>query len=273
VRRPLRALGLALCAGGLLACASTSPSPAASDGPPPATAQVEPPASERDPLQGWNRTMFWFNDQVVDRYVLGPVAHGWMAISAPTVRTHVEQFFDNLNFPGYFVQPALQGDPHQSAVALARFIINSSLGVAGVFDPAEAHFHLQKRKEDMGQTFGVWGIPPGSFLVLPVIEPATCVRDFAGWPVDQILNVGDTYFWSWFAPYGETAFRDVNRRALADEQLTSIREASLDFYAAARDAYFKRRAVAIRNGADDETTQEPSDDLYQIDDDSSPKQP
>ena len=270
--RPLRALGLALCAGGLLACASTSapPSTAASPTPPaPAPAPVE-----SDPLQGWNRSMFWFNDQVADRFVLAPAAHVWMAITAPTVRTHLEQFFDNLNFPGYFVQPILQGDPHQSAVALARFIINSSMGVAGVFDPADAHFQLKRRKEDMGQTFGVWGIPPGPFLVLPVLEPATCVRDFAGWPVDQILNVGDTYFWSWFAPYGETALRDVNRRALADEQLTSLREASLDFYAAARDAYFKRREVAIRNGlGDDEATQEPSDDLYDIPDDSTPPSP
>ena len=277
MKRSLRALGLALCAGGLLACASTLPPSSATPGLPPdgaaePAAAAEPPAGRSDPLQGWNRTMFWFNDQVADRYVLGPAAHVWMAITAPTVRTHVEQFFDNLNFPGYFVQPALQGDPHQSAVALARFIINSSIGVAGVFDPADAHFHLAKRKEDMGQTFGVWGIPPGPFLVLPVIEPATCVRDFAGWPVDQILNVGDTYFWSWFAPYGETALRDVNRRALADEQLNSLREASLDFYAAARDAYFKRREVAVRNGADDET-QEPNDDLYRIDDDSTQQNP
>jgi phospholipid-binding lipoprotein MlaA len=266
VTRHLRRLGLALCAGGLLACASTSaPPPAAESGDPaPTAAQVGP---NIDPFQGFNRTMFWVNDQFLDRFFYGPLAHGWMYISGETVRTHMEQFFDNLNFPGYFVQPLLQGDPHQSAVALTRFLVNSSIGVAGIFDPADAHFGLKRRREDMGQTFGVWGIPPGPFLVLPLVEPATTVRDFAGWPIDQILNVGDTYFWSWFAPFGETIVRDVNRRALYDDQLTSLREASLDFYAGARDAYLKRREIAIRNGAD-LGTEEPSDGLYDIDEDS-----
>ena len=251
--RSLRALGLALVAGGLLACASTSAPRPAPEGP-------------SDPFQGFNRSMFWVNERVLDRFFYGPLAHGWMAISAETVRTHMEQFFDNLNFPGYFVQPTLQGDPHQSAVALARFVINSSIGVAGIFDPAEAHFHLKGRPEDMGQTLGVWGVPPGPFLVLPLIAPVSCMRDFAGLPVDQVLNVGDTYFWSWWAPFGETIVRDVNRRALGDDRLNTLREASLDFYAAARDAYLKRREVLIRNGAEAET-EEPNDDLYQIDDD------
>lgn len=254
-RRLLR-LSLALCAGGWLACASAS-------APPP---ERDPGPS--DPLQGFNRTMFWVNDGVLDRFFYGPLAHGWMAISAETVRTHLEQFFDNLNFPGYFVQPALQGDPHQSGVALARFVINSSLGLAGIFDPADAHFHLKRRSEDMGQTLGVWGVPAGPFLVLPLIAPATAVRDFAAWPVDQVLNVGDTYFWSWFAPYGETFARDINRRALADDRLNTLREASFDFYAAARDAYFKRRAIAIRNGALPE--EEPNDEFYDIDDGATP---
>ena len=65
----------------------------------------------------------------------------------------------------------------------------------------------------MGQTLGVWGVPPGPFLVVPLVAPATTVRDFVAFPVDQILNVGDTYFWSWWAPFGETSMRDVNRRA------------------------------------------------------------
>jgi phospholipid-binding lipoprotein MlaA len=252
-----------LCAGGFLACASTSapPAPAAAVDPAPTTAQVGP---DTDPFQGFNRAMFWVNDRVLDRFIYGPLARGWIYITPLTVRTHMEQFFDNLNFPGYFVQPLLQGDPVQSGVALTRFTINSSIGVAGIFDPADHFWGLKRRPEDMGQTFGVWGIPPGPFLVLPLIAPTTTVRDFAGWPVDQVLNVGDTYFWSWFAPYGETMMRDVNRRALADDALTAGREAAYDWYSAARDAYLQRREAEVRNGAD--APQEgPNDDLYQID--------
>jgi phospholipid-binding lipoprotein MlaA len=245
----------------MLACASTSQPPPAAGGAAPGEAAVGP---DTDPFQGFNRAMFWVNDRVLDRFIYGPLAHGWMAISALTVRTHMEQFFDNLNFPGYFVQPLLQGDPEQSGIALTRFTLNSSLGVAGIFDPADYFWGLKRRPEDMGQTLGVWGVPPGPFLVLPLIAPATTVRDFAVWPIDQVLNVGDTYFWSWFAPYGETFVRDVNRRALADDALTTGREAAYDWYSAARDAYLQRREAAVRNGA--ESPQEGSnDDLYKID--------
>jgi len=259
--KSLRVLGLALCAGALLACASTSAPPPAASAAEPNAAQVGP---DTDPFQGFNRAMFWVNDRVIDRFFLGPCARAWIYVTPLTVRTHMEQFFDNLNFPGYFVQPMLQGDPHQSGVALARFVINSSIGVAGIFDPADAHFHLERRPEDMGQTLGVWGVPPGPFLVLPLIAPATTVRDFAGFPVDQILNVGDTYFWSWWAPFGETALRDVNRRALADDRLTAGREAAYDWYSAARGAYLQRREAEVRNGAE-ESQGGPDEELYEID--------
>lgn len=264
MKRRLPALGLALCASGWLACASTSaPPPAAEEGAPAPAAAEAPSEPDTDPFQGFNRSMWWVNDDVFDRYFLGPVARGWIWLTPPTVRTHLEQFFDNLNFPGYFVQPLLQGDPVQSGVALSRFVVNTTVGVAGIFDPASHHLGLERRPEDMGQTFGVWGIPPGPYLVLPILVPQTTVRDLAGWPVDQILNVGDTYFWSWFAPYGETALRDVNRRALANDAIESGREAAYDWYSAARDAYLQRRERAVRNG---EAQEGPSDDLYEIDD-------
>jgi phospholipid-binding lipoprotein MlaA len=249
-----------------LASAGCSPPVDGASASAPAAAEVGP---DTDPFQPFNRTMFWVNDRVLDRFIYGPGAHGWMWITPLTVRTHMEQFFDNLNFPGYFVQPILQGDPHQSGVALARFVINSSIGLAGIFDPADAHFGLKARPEDMGQTFGVWGIPPGPFLVLPLIAPTTTVRDFAGFPIDQILNIGDTYFWSWWAPYGETFLRDINRRALGDDFLTSGREAAYDWYSSARDAYLQRREAAVRNGV--EAKEGPHDDLYEIDDDAPQK--
>ena len=252
----------AACASASLACASANPLPDAPD----AFHDTKPPTQldlqNSDPFQGFNRSMFWFNNDLLDRWLYGPLAHGWIYISPLTVRVHIEQFFDNLNFPGYFVQPLLQGDPKQSGVALARFGINTTVGVAGIFDPANHYLDLAPRREDMGQTFGVWGVPPGPYLVLPLIAPRTCVRDLAGLPVDWILNVGDSYFWPWFAPYGETMVRDINRRALVDADLNAAREAAVDWYSAARDFYLQSRDLEIRNGI---TSQEPNDELYEID--------
>ena len=154
----------------------------------------------------------------------------------------------------------LEKNERISRRALARFGINTTVGVAGIFDPADHYLHLARRPEDMGQTLGVWGVPPGPFVVLPLVAPVSDLRDLAGLPVDWILNVGDSYFWPWFAPYGETIVRDVNRRALADDALNSMRESSVDFYSAARDAYLQRREVLIRNG--EPGTGGAGDDLY-----------
>jgi phospholipid-binding lipoprotein MlaA len=265
VTRLILAIGASAC----FACATaTAPSPAASAvvTPAPAPGAVPAPADAgSDPWQGFNRAMFWFNNDLIDRFLYGPAAHGWSFITPQSVRVHLEQFFDNLNFPGYFVQPLLQGDPKQSGVALGRFAINTTVGIAGIFDPAHHYLGLARRPEDMGQTFGVWGIPPGPYLVLPLIAPRTTVRDFVGWPVDCVLNVGDSLCWPWLAPYGETVVRDVNRRALADANLKAARDAAVDWYAAARDFYLQSRELQIRNdnGHPDEG---PSDELYEIDD-------
>jgi ABC-type transporter lipoprotein component MlaA len=140
-------------------------------------------APNPDPWRPFNHAMFTVNDSL-DRWLIGPVAQGWSFVTPETVRVHIEQFFDNLNFPGYFVQPLLQGDPKQSGVALARFGVNSTVGLAGFFDPANHWLWLSRRPEDTGQTFGVWGSGPGPFLVLPVVLPVSDVRDAAGYPFD-----------------------------------------------------------------------------------------
>ena len=244
-------LGLALCAGGLLACASAlRRRPTARRRRLRRRAAAAGSAdADSDPLQGFNRAMFWFNDRGArPRTSTARLAHGWIFITPQTVRTHIEQFFDNLNFPGYFVQPLLQGDPKQSGVALGALRDQHRPWASRASSIRRDHYlGLQRRPEDMGQTFGVWGIPPGPFLVLPLIAPTTTVRDFVGWPVDCVLNVGDSYFWPWFAPYGETFVRDINRRALADDELTPAREAAFDWYSAARDSYLQRREAGIRN--------------------------
>jgi phospholipid-binding lipoprotein MlaA len=250
--RTARTFVLAGLAAALLACASAQgPEPAAAENP--------------DPWQPFNHAMFSVND-ALDRWLIGPVAQGWIFVTPETVRVHVEQFFDNLNFPGYFVQPLLQGDPKQSGVALARFGVNSTAGLAGFFDPANHWLGLPRRPEDSGQTFGVWGSGPGPFLVLPFVLPASSVRDTAGYPFDAVLNVGDSPLISFVVPvlWPATLVRTINRRALADADLRELRTASFDWYAAVRDAYLQRREVLIRNDRDD-GEEAPNDDLYEID--------
>jgi phospholipid-binding lipoprotein MlaA len=183
-----------------------------------------------------------------------------------TARVHIEQFYDNLNFPGYFVQPLLQGDPKQSGVALARFGMNSTVGLAGFFDPAHHWLGLERRPEDTGQTFGVWGSGPGPYLILPVVLPVSDVRDASGYPFDAFLNVGDSPLVTTFFPplWPATVLRTINRRALVDADLRDLRAGSLDWYSAVRDGFLQRRAVLIRNGRDDDK-ESPNDDLYELD--------
>jgi phospholipid-binding lipoprotein MlaA len=251
VTRSKRALAISLVAATLGACAS---------------AQGPDGAANPDPWQPWNHAMFTVNDKL-DQWLIGPVAHGWIFVSPETVRVHIEQFFDNLNFPGYFVQPLLQGDPKQSGIALARFSVNSTVGLGGFFDPAHHWLGLARRPEDTGQTFGVWGAGPGPFLVLPVVLPVSDVRDASGYPFDAVLNVGDSPLISTVVPglWPVTLLRTINRRALADEDLRELRAASIDWYAAARDGYLQRRVALIKNDRDD-AKEAPADDLYEIDD-------
>ena len=250
--RAARVFVLASLATALLACASAhGPGPQATPDP--------------DPWQPFNQAMFSVND-AFDRWLLGPVARGWIFVTPETLRVHVEQFYDNLNFPGYFVQPLLQGDPRQSGVALARFGVNSTVGLAGFFDPANHWLGLARRHEDTGQTFGVWGSGPGPFLVVPFLLPASSVRDASGFPFDSVLNVGDSAIISVVVPFlwPATLLRTINRRALADEDLRELRAGSFDWYAAVRDAYLQRREVLIHNDLD-QRQEEPNDDLYEID--------
>ena len=258
--RPLHLL-VAAAACAVLACANAQgPAQPA----PQASVPVETPVGAYDPFQPFNRAMFWINNDVLDTYFYGPVAHGWMFITPLTVRIHLEQFADNLNSPGYVLFPLLQLDPKQSGVALARFGINTTAGIGGIFDPADHFLHLHARREDRGQTLAVWGMTPGPYIVLPVLAPRSCARDLVGMPFDWLLNVGDGYFWPFFAPYGETFLRDINRRALVDADLKAAREAAVDWYSSARDLYFQARDRDIRNGA--EPMEKPSDDLYEIED-------
>jgi phospholipid-binding lipoprotein MlaA len=134
-----------------------------------ACAGRQPARLDYDPAESFNRKMFWFNDKA-DVYVLEPVAKGWDFIVPGRVQTSLSNFFRNLSFPVVFINSALQAKPHAAATELARFMANTTFGLAGFFDPATS-WGMAWQEEDTGQTLGYWGIPAGPYLVLPFLGP------------------------------------------------------------------------------------------------------
>ena len=134
-----------------------------------------------DPLEGFNRAMYTFNDKL-DKYVLKPVAKGYHAVAPTPVRRSVANFFSNLHDPAVMLNNLLQGKPGQAASDLGRFMVNSTIGIFGLFD-VSSKFGLPKHDEDFGQTLAVWGVGDGPYLVLPFFGPSN-MRDAPALVVD-----------------------------------------------------------------------------------------
>lgn len=215
--------------------------------------------SEADPLERVNRKIFAFNEGL-DRYLLRPVARGWKAITPELLRESLRHFDDNIQFPIVVVNSILQWQWRAAGIETARFAINTTIGLAGFRDAATG-FGLQRQIEDTGQTFAVWGIPAGPYVVLPLFGPSN-PRDAVGLVADSFLSI----YWiaaPFYVSLGYSSLDIVNRRALADPDIESARRAALDFYVFVRNAYIQRRAALIRNMAEDEV----GDDLYDLEDD------
>ncbi len=133
---------------------------------------------EYDPWEPFNEKMFTFNYNL-DRYVLKPVAKGYNFVMPDRLQQMIDSGFDNLLVVPRVVNNLLQGRPLGATAELGRFLINSTLGIGGLFDIAKQEFNLQKTRADFGQTLGIWGVGPGPFLVLPLMPPFT-VRDGIG---------------------------------------------------------------------------------------------
>jgi len=231
-------LALALCAG-LGACSARRGT-----------------GTEYDPVEGVNRKMFWFNDKV-DVYALEPVATGWEKITPRRVRTSVSNFFDNLRFPIVATNDLLQGKVLASGSDVGRFAVNTTVGVLGFFDPA-SHWGLEKHDEDFGQTLGVWGVPPGPYLVLPLLGPSN-PRDAAGLAVDSALSV-TPWFVDWWILGAARVFQTVNERSQVLEEVRNIKRTSFDYYGFVRNAYVQRRNAQVQDSA--ESGVENQDELY-----------
>ena len=196
-----------------------------------------------DPYEGFNRKIFGFNDGL-DRYILKPVTKGYQAITPDFIERGVSNFFSNLSEVGSLVNATLQGKPSQGAKHTGRFLINSTLGLAGLFDVAK-HMHLEKTDpEDFGQTLAVWGVDSGPYIVLPILGSST-IRGGVSIPVNSALDPL-TYY-----PEDETVRLGLNALEIIDLRARLLKAEEFitgDRYLFIRDAYLQRREFLINDG-------------------------
>src|SRR5438046_7172735 len=197
----------------VFAAGRASPATSTDEALPPPIADAEQDVSDDyDPWQRFNEKMFSFNHAVLDRYLLKPVATGWGKILPDVGKRGLDRAFDNLGMPKRLVNNLLQGRVRGAGRELARFGVNTTVGVVGLLDVARAQLHIEKRDADTGQTLGVYGFGPGPYLVLPTLPPLT-VRDGIGYGVDGVLDPFG-YATPFLAAMGMSIVKQVNERAL-----------------------------------------------------------
>lgn len=261
VTAKLLAMALAASLGGArLAAAEPTPEVAAdalprpSDSPAPAAADdtalfdaldAAEESSYWDPLEPGNRVVFGFNE-LVDRYAIGPVSDVYAFLMPDPAERAVRRMFRNLSEPVSFVNHALQLHPKPAAVTLSRFCVNTSLGVAGMFDVANLA-GLPPQPTDFGGTLYRYGTPAGPYLVLPLFGPTTA-RDTVGDVVDSSV-MPQNYIFSTAIQLVLQTGNGITARAEAGEALDALRDGAVDFYAALRSAYYFNRESELRGGA------------------------
>jgi phospholipid-binding lipoprotein MlaA len=199
---------------------------------------------EEDPLEPFNELMFRFNREIVDRFLLKPVATAWDFMLPDPVQRGIHNAFDNLAIVRRLVNNLLQAKMVGAGKEVARFTINSTIGLVGFFDVAKDGFGIEQSDEDTGQTFGVWGMGPGPYLVLPFLPPMT-IRDGVGYAFDAAMTPY-VYFLPWYANLGMTATNTVNERSLNLDRFERVAESTVDLYGAVRNAYLQRREAAVK---------------------------
>ncbi|WP_372747272.1 VacJ family lipoprotein [Litorivivens sp.] len=195
-----------------------------------------------DPWEGMNRQVFAFNE-VADKYVAKPIAKGYQAVLPSFAETGIDNMFNNLHELLNIVADLGQFKFKAAATDATRFVVNSTVGVAGFFEVA-AHIGLPRRTEDFGQTLGYWGVGPGPYVVLPILGPST-VRDAGAAVIDAQVDAVSQV--DHVRTRNQLRFLDlVNTRAnlLKTESLLSG-----DRYTFMRDAYLQRREYLISDGA------------------------
>ena len=202
-----------------------------------------PGASRDDPFEPFNRSVFRFNEGL-DRVVLKPVATAYRDVAPEPIRNSVTNFFENVSDLWSAANNVLQGKPREGVDSLARFGVNTFLGVGGLFDIAGNKLKIPKHKEDFGQTLGTWGMDTGPYLVLPLLGSSS-VRDTIGLVVDAKGNLV-TQASNVPVRNSLTGLRLVDTRANLLEAGNLVDAAALDKYTFSRDVYLHRRQSLIR---------------------------
>lgn len=197
-----------------------------------------------DPLQGFNRGVYKFND-VVDRATFKPAAKAYQKVTPHWFRTGVSNFFSNLGTPWTIVNELLQGKPTLMAEQTGRFVVNSVAGIGGLFDVA-SKINLPAHNEDFGQTLAVWGVPSGPYLMLPLLGPAN-IRDGLGRIPDYFGRPLHYAHLHWKIETGITVLNVVEAR----ESLLSVEgvlQKAYDPYGVIRDVWVQQREFQIFDG-------------------------
>jgi len=213
-------------------------------------------ADPRDPIEPVNRKIYGFND-AVDRMFLKPVATAYNDITPRPVRVGVSNFFSNANDVWSFANNVVQLKPKESVETLARVGVNTVLGLGGVLDVA-TEIGIDQHKEDFGQTMGFWGVPPGPYLVLPILGPSNA-RDAVGWRFDSLGN--PLYQIDPIRTRNQiTLINAVDTRAGYLRAGQTLQEAALDPYSFIRDVYLQKRRNDIYDGHPPEEDEPPEAD-------------
>jgi phospholipid-binding lipoprotein MlaA len=201
------------------------------------------PVSIADPLEPINRAFFYFNDKLYF-WLLKPVARGYRAVTPQTLRICVKNFFYNLGFPVRFVNCIFQGKIRGAGNEITRFLANSTAGIGGLFDIATNNMKIKRYEEDLGQTFGTYGLGPGFYINWPILGPSS-LRDTFG-------SVGDVFLdpLNYAVPHTKyrvsvNSYDTINKTSLSLGEYEDFKKAALDPYVALRDAYWQNRKSMI----------------------------
>ena len=222
--------------------------------------------AEADPWEASNRRMYKFN-KGLDRWVVRPVTTGYRAVTPNPVRTAVTNAYGNYGEPANFLNSVLQGKFAQAFRTLDRFLLNSTLGVAGIADVA-TNLGRPREAEDFGQTLARWGVKSGPYVVLPLFGPST-LRDGIMTPFDFFVDPADFARNAWLSPgwgvrLGMAGGRIINfRNQLIETGADKLLADSLDEYALARSAWLQRRRLQLFDGqlpAEEDPFAEPAEE-------------
>lgn len=222
-----------------------------------------------DPLEPMNKAIFSFN-MGMDKVLVRPVTKTYLKVIPKPARKGLSNFLANLMEPFTAANDILQGKPGAASRALSRFLVNSTVGIAGLFDPATKHWGIERHDEDLGQTFAVWGIPSGPYLMLPFFGPSN-LRDTTGFvgeilydPVGvgidkaNVANIGNSDISA--LTVARISLDALDWRARNDELFDELHETD-DAYTLARSAYRQNRRFEITDGEEVSTQEE--EDMFE----------